>query len=338
MSSRFSRRQLLQSSAALPIAMAVGATLSTSVIAKEIKQSTSPYGIEISAKFPFKKKTANIDGSTMSYIDEGEGQPVVFLHGNPTSSYLWRNIIPYVSGNYRAIAPDLIGMGDSGKPEIDYTFLDHADYLEKLIAHLGLKNIILVVHDWGSALGMRYARLNPDNVAALAFLEAIVAPAMPVKSFEAMPKQLAEFFSLMRTDKGAELILGQNYFVEFVLPKMGVMRPMSETEMSYYRAPFPTPESRLPTLQWPREVPIGGDPADATLEVTKNGKWFYETEIPKLMFYARPGAIAPQQVVDYMTANLKNLETRFLGAGLHFLQEEHPHEIGAGLADWLRRL
>ena len=328
------RRGLLSTAAALPAAMAIS-TAGGHALAQTAGTAD---GLPISSEFPFKKKTAKFKGSTMTYVDEGQGQPVVFLHGNPTSSYLWRNIIPYVTGGYRAIAPDLIGMGDSGKPAIDYTFLDHAAFLEEFIDGLGLKNIILVVHDWGAALGMRYARLNSENVSAIAFFEAVVPPALPVSGYDAMPPDLASFFKLMRTDDGAELILGQNFFVENVLPEMGVVRELTEAEMAAYRAPFQTRESRLPTLQWPREIPIGGDPADATREVKANGDWLFASPIPKLTFFASPGAIAPRPVVDYMIENLSNLEARYVGAGSHFLQEDHPHLIGQGLADWLRRL
>ncbi|MEO1141850.1 MAG: haloalkane dehalogenase [Pseudomonadota bacterium] len=334
--SSLSRRRLLAMGTALPLVTLGASTVGLS--AEPTGEANQPYGLDISPEFPFSKKSVEIRGSKIAYVEEGIGQPVLFLHGNPTSSYLWRNIIPYVTPKYRAIAPDLIGMGDSEKPDINYTFLEHASYIDDFIEALDLKNIILVVHDWGSAIGMRYARLNPDRIAALAFMEAIVAPSLPVPGFEVMPKEIGDFFRMVRTDEGKELILGKNFFVETVLPTMGVLRSMTSQEMEAYRQPFPTPESRLPTLQWPREIPIGGDPAEATAEVTANGEWLYETELPKLLFYAEPGSLAPKPVIEYMTANLKNLETRFLGAGLHFLQEEHPHLIGQGLADWLRRI
>ncbi len=324
------RRTFLTMSAALPLTALAGHGVA--------QTESAPYGLPISAEFPFEKKEMAVEGSTIAYVDEGQGRPVVFLHGNPTSSYLWRNIIPYVTATHRAIAPDLIGMGDSGKPDIGYTFGDHARYLDAFLDALDLQDAVLVIHDWGSALGMRYARLNPDRIAAVAFMEAIVPPALPAPSYEAMPKDLADFFRLMRSDDGAELVLGQNFFVETTLPELGVLRPLTDAEMEAYRAPFPTRESRKPTLQWPREIPIGGEPAGATAEVIANGEWLYATDIPKLFFYAEPGAIAPKPVVDYMTANLSNLETRFLGAGTHFLQEDHPHLIGQGLADWLRRI
>ncbi|WP_114285286.1 haloalkane dehalogenase [Candidatus Halocynthiibacter alkanivorans] len=333
--SGLSRRSLLKSGAVAAVLATPGVAAAQTVGANE----TSPYGLAISGDFPFSKKTISVEGSDIAYVDEGEGQPVLFLHGNPTSSYLWRNIIPYVTGGYRAIAPDLIGMGDSGKPDISYTFEEHARYLDGFVKALGLKDIILVIHDWGSALGMRYARLNTDKVTAMAFMEAIVPPGLPAPSYEAMGPQIGELFKALRTPGvGEEMVLQGNFFVEKLLPEMGVMRGLTEVEMAAYRAPYPTPESRLPTLQWPREVPIAGLPEHATAEVIRNGEWLLSSEIPKLLFYAEPGALMPKRVVDYLTAKVKNLETRFVGAGTHFLQEDHPHLIGQGLADWLRRI
>ncbi|ASP36892.1 haloalkane dehalogenase [Labrenzia sp. VG12] len=323
------------------VAGAAAATLAPSAAARAQTPdaaANAPYGVPISPDFPFTKKQASVKGSTISYVDEGDGQPVVYLHGNPTSSYLWRNIIPHLPEGHRAIAPDLIGMGDSGKPDIDYTFADHAAYLDAFLDQLDLKNAILVVHDWGSALGMRYARRNPERIAGLVFMEAIVPPAMPAPSYEAMPEPIADFFRLMHTDEGAELVLQKNFFVEEVLPSLGVMREMTKAEMDAYRKPFPTPASRKPVLAWPREVPIAGKPADVVQEVTENGAWLLSSQIPKLMFFGEPGAIAPKPVVDYLAANVPNLEVRFVGAGTHFLQEDHPHVIGQGIADWLRRL
>ncbi|MEM0949508.1 MAG: haloalkane dehalogenase [Pseudomonadota bacterium] len=327
-----SRRTLLASGALLPVA-----ALPTFAEAQDVENS--PYGLEISTDSPFQKKRTQVLESEIAYVDEGDGAPVVFLHGNPTSSFLWRNIIPFVTAaGYRAIAPDLIGMGDSGKPDIGYSFADHAAYLDAFLAELDLNPAVLVVHDWGSALGMRYARLNPERVAAMAYMEAIVGPAMPVASFDDMPKELADFFQLMRTDQGAELVLGENFFVEKVLPNLGVLREMHPTEMDAYRAPFPTRKSRLPTLVWPRQIPIEGTPEDVVAEVLSNSAWLTSSEIPKLMFYASPGSLAPAPVVAWHSENVPNIETRFLGAGLHFLQEEHPEQIGQGITDWLRRL
>ncbi|QFT30165.1 Haloalkane dehalogenase [Labrenzia sp. THAF82] len=333
------RRGLLQGMAAGAGAMALAIPgAANAQTASSRPTGSAPYGIEIASDFPFAKKQLGIKGSHISYVDEGSGQPVVFLHGNPTSSYLWRNVIPYMPEGYRAIAPDLIGMGDSGKPDIDYGFADHAAYLDAFLTDLDLNDVVLVVHDWGSALGMRYARLHPERVSALVLMEAIVPPAMPAPSYEAMPEQIADFFRLMNSDEGARLVLQENFFVEVTLPEFGVIRKLGQEEMDHYREPFPTPDSRKPVLAWPRQVPIGGNPADVAKEVTLNGEWLFTTDIPKLLFYAEPGAITPKAVAEYMALNASNLEVRFVGAGTHFLQEEHPHQIGQGIADWLRRL
>ena len=331
-----SRRSVLAASATLPALAATSGAAVGQVAEADVPR---PYSLQISPDFPFEKRFVEVAGASMAYVDEGAGQPVLFLHGNPTSSYLWRNIIPFVTGGYRAIAPDLIGMGDSDKPDIGYTLEDHVRYVDGFIAALGLEDIVLVVHDWGSVIGMRHARLTDGRVAAMAFMEAIVPPGMPAPSYDAMGPEVGALFRNLRTPGvGEEMVLEGNFFVEEILPQFGVLREMTEAEMAVYRAPFPTPESRLPTLQWPREIPIGGEPAYATEQVVANGEWLAATEIPKLLFYAEPGALMPEPVVTAMAAGLSNLEIRFLGAGLHFLQEDHPHLIGQGLADWLRRL
>jgi len=334
---KLNRRTLLKASA-IPLAMTTLASVQMSAVAQETTENR-PYGLAISADFPFQKKSAPVLGSTIAYVDEGEGPVVLFLHGNPTSSYLWRNIIPHVvAAGYRAIAPDLIGMGDSGKPAIGYTFDEHAAYLDGFIEATELKNMVLVVHDWGSALGMRYARLNPDNVRALAFMEAIIPPAFPVDSYERMGPA-GELFKALRTEGvGEKMVLENNFFVEELLAKTGVARGLTEAEMAFYRAPYLTPESRLPTLQWPREIPIAGTPKATFDAITANGEWLTESDIAKLFFYATPGAISRPPVVQWIKENVPNLETRFVGQGNHFLQEDHPEIIGTGIADWLRRM
>lgn len=318
--------------AALSLSLTTASAAQESVPAK-------PTGPEISAEFPFKSHYIKVRGSKMHYVDEGQGDPILFLHGNPTSSYLWRNIIPYAVPHGRAIAVDLIGMGKSAKPELDYKFVTHAEYLEAFINQLDLKNITLVIHDWGSALGMDFARRNPGRIKAIAFMEAIVAPAMPIPSYESMGEGPGEFFRALRTPGvGEEMVLQNNMFVEVVMPNMGILRELGEAEREAYRAPYPTPKSRIPTLVWPREVPIAGAPADVLKIIDANGLWLRETDIPKIMFYAEPGSFGSPQVAAYFADNLKNIETLYIGAGTHFLQEDHPHEIGRGLADWLRRI
>ncbi len=308
-------------------------TTSTAPTSSELSMQS-----KISADFPFEKQVVEVNGSTMAYVDEGEGPVVLFLHGNPTSSYLWRNIIPYVTDDHRAIAVDLIGMGDSGKPNIDYSFTDHAAYLDGFIEALALTDITLVIHDWGSALGMRYARLNEANVKGLVFMEAIVPPVFPAPSYETLGPESSELFKNLRTPGvGEEMVLENNVFVEQILPELGVMRTLTDIEMAAYRAPYPTPESRKPTLQWPREIPIAGEPADTVAAVEANGDWLMQTEMPKLFFYAEPGVINPAAAVEFLKTNVKNMETAFVGPGLHFIQEDNPHGIGEKLAAWLDR-
>lgn len=324
MTTRPTRRTLLKTSVAT-----AGLAAAFPVFA----QSFAP-----SANMPYDKKMIEVSGSNMAYVDEGEGPVVLFLHGNPTSSYLWRNIIPFVADRYRAIAPDLIGMGNSDKPDIGYTFAEHAAYLDGFIAALGLKDITLVIHDWGSVLGMRYARMNENNVTAVAFMEAGIPPALPAPSLEAMGEPSAQLFGMLRSPAGEEAVLQGNFFVEEVLGKMAVATPLSQEVLDNYRAPFPTPESRKPTLVWPRQVPIAGEPADTAAVITANGEWLYSTEIPKLMFHVAPGALMPPPVVEYVKANASNLEDVFLGPGVHFVQEDHPEAIGRALRDWIDRL
>ncbi|MEO1251277.1 MAG: haloalkane dehalogenase [Pseudomonadota bacterium] len=303
------------------------------------EQTPTENGKPISPAFPYEKKSVRVNGSLISYVDEGDGPVLLFVHGNPTSSYLWRNIIPYVTDDHRVIALDLIGMGDSDKPEIDYRFEDHAAYFDGFIEALDLKNITLVIHDWGSALGMRYARLTEENVRALVFMEAIIPPGIPSDNYDAMGEFTGTMFRALRTPGfGEELVLRHNFFVESVLGTFGSGRRLSEAELAHYRRPFATPASRLPTLQWPREIPIGGEPSSVEAIVEANGAWLYETELPKLFFHAQPGALLPPPAADYVIANAKNITAVDLGAGSHYLQESSPHAIGAALSVWLDTL
>ena len=286
---------------------------------------------DISADFPFESRYAEVLGSTMHYVDEGEGDPILFVHGNPTSSYLWRNIIPYVTDRYRAIAVDLIGMGKSGKPDIAYTYQDHARYLNAFIETLGLEDITLVIHDWGSVLGFDYARSHEDNVLGIAFMEAIIPPRYP--RLDPIGGALGRF----RGPGGEELVLQQNMFVEQILPG-SVLRGLTEEEMRRYREPYPTPESRLPTLQWPRELPAVGEPARNVEVVTAIGEWMTETEIPMLHLWARPGALNPVSVVEALVERVPNIQSTFVGAGRHYIQEDQPEMIGRAIGDWRRRI
>lgn len=294
--------------------------------------NTLPYEQNISAEFPFESNYVEVLDSKMHYIDEGEGDPILFIHGNPTSSYLWRNIIPYVEPHGRSIAVDLIGMGWSDKPDIGYRFVDHAKYLEGFIEKLNLRNITLVIHDWGSALGFNYAMQHEDNVKGIAFMEALLMPL----TWDVFSDEFKNIFHTFRTPGvGYDLIVNKNFFVEQILPG-GILRNLTEEEMNQYREPYKIVESRKPVWVWPNEIPIDGKPADVHNIVTDYNQWLQQTEVPKLLFYATPGAITNASVVEWSEANLKNLQTVDLGQGIHFLQEDHPEAIGKALANWIQ--
>lgn len=284
---------------------------------------------EISADYPFESHYIEVHGSKMHYVDEGSGDPILFLHGQPTWSYLWRNVIPHVSGQGRAIALDLIGFGKSDKPDIEYRFFDHVKYVEGFIEKMGLKNVTLVIHDWGSALGFHYAMRHEDNVKGIACMEALFMPAR----YEEMPPELAEFFQTVRGPNSRELLIDQNMFVEQALPA-SIVRDLTEEEMNRYREPFLDPSSREPVWRWPQEVPIDGEPADVHQVVAAYSEKLQQSELPKLLFYATPGAIVLEPVVEWCKQNLSNLTTVHIGPGAHYLQEDNPHLIGSELAKW----
>ena len=290
------------------------------------------------AEMPYTKKVKTILGHKMAYVDEGQGRPVVFLHGNPTSSYLWRNIIPHVSKTHRAIAPDLIGMGDSEKVTLTDTYAESAAHLHQLLDELDIRDAVLVIHDWGSALGWHYARTRPDRISAICFMEAMAPPFMPIPSYEA----LGPFEDFLRTintpGAGEQLIMEENYFLDNFLKHGSPKGALSEAVMAEYNRYYPTSADRKILLDWPREIPIGGAPADVAAVVQANSEWLLGTTFPKLMFHVDPGAIIPMQMAEALKGMLTNLETVYLGAGGHFLQEDYPDEIGTALAEWLRRV
>ncbi len=289
---------------------------------------------EISAAFPFESRFVEVQGSRMHYVEEGSGDPVLFLHGNPTSSYLWRNVIPHVSPLARCIALDLIGMGKSDKPDIEYRFFDHSRYVEGFIEALGLHNITFVIHDWGSALAFHYARRHEENVKGLAFMEAIVRPV----TWDEWPEQARQMFQSFRTpDVGENMIINQNMFVEAVLPG-AILRKLSAEEMDRYREPYLDPPSRKPTWRWPNEIPIDGEPADVVEAAQAYSEWLGKSDLPKLLLYAKPGAIMREPLIEWCRKNVRNLKTVDIGAGTHFVQEDRPHEIGEAIAEWYKGL
>ncbi|MFD3524579.1 haloalkane dehalogenase [Streptomyces sp. NPDC058653] len=286
-----------------------------------------------------RKSYADVLGHRMAYIDEGEGAPIVLLHGNPTSSYVWRDVIPALEGLGRIIAPDLIGMGDSEKLGADdptrYTLVRHRDFLDALLEKLGVtENVTLVVHDWGSALGFDWARRQPGAVRGIAYMEAIVAP---LYSWDHWPEVSRELFQAFRTDQGEDLVLENNAFVEMVLPA-GIIRSLTEEEMAEYRRPYlDKGEGRLPTLTWPRQIPAEGDPADVWRIVEEYGEWLAKAQgIPKLFVNAEPGAV----LLDRQRAFCRTWpdQTEITVPGIHFVQEDSGAQIGEAVAGWLSRL
>ena len=282
------------------------------------------------------KEFIEIDGKNIAFHQTGEGFPVIFLHGNPTSSYLWRNIIPMVARNARCIAPDLIGMGDSEKlKEINdhtYRFFQHRHYLDGFIDSLELKNkVFLVVHDWGSALGFDWANRNRNRIAGIIYMEAIVRPV----SWKDWPDAAKPIFKGFRSSEGEEMILKKNLFVEAVLPG-SILRKLTEEEMEEYRRPFKVPEHRLPTLKWPREIPIDGEPEDVTNIVSDYADWLAISDIPKLFINAEPGAILIGEQREFCRTWTNQTEVTVSGS--HFIQEDSPLEIGKAVSEWLQNL
>lgn len=278
----------------------------------------------ISAEFPFMSRYVNVLGSQMHYIDEGSGDPVLFLHGNPTSMYLWRNIMPYLTDRGRVIAVDNIGFGFSDKPDIDYTFADHAAYLRAFVDVLDLRNITLVIHDWGSALGFDYAAEFEDNVKAIVFMEAM----LPTLSDNIINSPTGPLFDRMRDPiQGWEYLIRRNGFIEEILPG-GIVREMTHTEMQAYRRPFLLEADRKPLWVWPLQVPLNGEPQETHAVVEHYGEWLSQTQIPMLMFAVTPGAIGPESAVTWAKEHIHNLRVFNLGFGFHFIQEDYPHTIG----------
>jgi haloalkane dehalogenase len=288
-----------------------------------------------SADFPFKANYVSVLGSQMHYVDEGEGDPILFLHGNPTSSYLWRNVIPHVMPFGRCIAPDLIGMGKSDKPDIAYRFFDHARYIDGFVEALGLNKITLVIHDWGSALGFYHASRHAQNIKAIAFMESIL---MPVPSWDAFPAEARPMFQQFRTPEvGWDLIVNKNNFLEQVMPS-GMFRNLTPAEHEAYLAPFSDPASRKPVWQWPNELPIAGEPADVAEAVMAYNQWLQQWPQPKLMLFATPGQLITAPVVAWCQQHLANLTVAGIGKGLHYVQEDHPNRIGIEIANWIQKL
>ena len=283
------------------------------------------------------KQYLEVNGRRMAYVETGRGAPIVFQHGNPTSSYLWRNIMPALADLGRCIAVDLIGMGDSDKLDDPgpnrYRYVEHREYLFAALAQLGLDaDVTLVLHDWGSALGFDWARQNAEKVRGIAYMEAIVRPV----TWQEWPDAARDIFQAFRSEAGEAMILDKNLFVERVLPG-SILRKLSDEEMSEYRRPFAQAgEDRQPTLTWPRQIPIDGEPADVVDIVQANAEYLTTSEVPKLFVNAEPGAIltGPQREFCRRFPN----QTEVTVPGVHFVQEDSPAEIAAAIREWLTGL
>lgn len=290
----------------------------------------------ISATFPYRKKRKSVLGLEMAYVEEGQGDPIVFLHGNPTYSYVWRNILPHVQPLGRVIAPDLIGMGDSQKlphsgPD-SYTFVEHRQYLDALLEALEVHaRVTLVGHDWGGALAFDWACRHSTAVKGIAFLEAVAE----TYKWSEYPEGARPRFQALRSEAGEQLALEKNSFIESNLPAT-VLRTLSEEEMEQYRRPFAEPgEGRRPTLSWARQIPIDGEPADVTEIVTTSGKWLSHSPVPKLLIQSNPGTKQPGQYEAYHTwPAISSVTVR----GHHTPQEDSPDEIGQAIVNWLQTI
>ena len=293
--------------------------------------------VAISADQRYTTKRATVLGHEMAYVEVGAGLPIVFLHGNPTSSYLWRNIIPHLEPLGRCIAPDLIGMGGSAKLDDSgpgrYHFVEHREYLDGLLAALGVaEQVVFVCHDWGSALAFDWANRHRDAAQGVVYMEAIVQPL----SWDDWPDAARRVFEGFRSPAGEDMVLDKNIFVERVLPG-AVMRPLSDAEMAVYRRPYLEPgESRRPTLTWPREIPIDGEPADVATIVADYGQWLAQSGIAKLFVNADPGSILTGRLRDFCRTWPNQEEVTVKGA--HFIQEDSPDEIGTAAARFIRRV
>ena len=281
------------------------------------------------------KKYVEVLGKRMAYVEMGEGDPIIFQHGNPTSSYLWRNILPHVREHGRCIALDLIGMGDSDKLDDSgpdrYSFVEHRRYFDAALEALGVsENVRMVVHDWGSALGFDWANRHPSQVAGVCYMEAIVCP---IASWDDWPEAARPVFQGFRSAAGEDMVLEKNIFVERVLPG-SIIRKLNENEMAAYRRPFAEPgESRRPTLSWPRQLPIAGEPAEVVAIVEAYANWLKTSDVPKLFINAKPGAILTGPHREFCRSWPNQIEVTV--SGVHFIQEDSADDIGRTIADWL---
>jgi haloalkane dehalogenase len=281
-------------------------------------------------------RTLPVDHTQMAYLEIGTGEPVLFLHGNPTSSLLWREVIgPVADGGRRCLALDLVGMGRSGKPEIEYRLVDHIRYVDGFVEALDLTGLSIVGHDWGAVIALDHARRFPDRVRAVAFMEGHIHPVRHWSDLDAGGRDM--FQRLREPGTGEQMVMQENFFIEVVLPG-GMLRSPSEEEMQAYREPFLDPASRIPMLRWPREIPIEGFPADVGELIMANQKVIGDPLLPKLLLSATPGAVITETEVAWCRENGRSLTIAHVGAGTHFLPADQPEAITAQLCRWLNSL
>ena len=287
------------------------------------------------ADFPYESRYAEVLGSRMHYVEHGSGDPVLFLHGQPTWSYLWRHVLPELEGRGRLIAVDLIGYGLSDRPDIDYEIADHIRYLDAFIEALGLDRVTLVGHDWGSFFAFDHARRHPERVKGLAFMEALLHP---IPGYEAFDPQTRDFFQTLRASQAnaERMMVDENQFIEGILPGL-TQRPLEQHEHDAYRAPWADPAARRILCKFPQNLCIGGEPAAIHALQTAYMDWLQQTPLPKLLVYADPGVLIPPDTAAWYRDQLPNTEIAHVGPGLHYIQEDHPREIGAAIAGWMDR-
>ena len=285
--------------------------------------------------FPYESRYADVLGSRMHYVEHGSGDPVLFLHGQPTWSYLWRRVLPELEGRGRLIAVDLIGYGLSDRPGIEYDISDHVRYLDAFIDALDLDRLTMVGHDWGSFFGFHYARRHPERIKGLAFMEALL---FPVPGYDAFDPQTREFFQTLRASQAnaERMMVDENQFIEGVLPAL-TQCTLEKHELDAYRAPWADPADRRILCKFPQELCIGGEPADVHDMQMAYMDWLEQTQVPKLLVHAEPGVMIPSAAAAWYRDQLPNTETADVGSGLHYIQEDRPHEIGVAIADWMDR-
>jgi haloalkane dehalogenase len=286
---------------------------------------------------PYPSKFIDVDGVPIHYVEAGVGDPVLFIHGNPTSSYLWRNVMPHVALAGRVIALDLPGFGHSGKSTAGYTLQDQQRYLDGFIEALGLANLTLVMHEWGAVLGLDYARRNEHNVKGVVLIEPILPPRFPVASYDDLGPAGSLFRRLRNPVEGRELLIRDNMLVEDILANGALTRELTEEEIAAYRLPFVDPAAREPILAWLSELPIAGEPARNVEAIERIGDWLQRSDLPKLLLYARPGSLVPPWAAAWMAEHYRNLEVIFVGYGMHYIQEDNPEAIGRNIVDWCLR-